>query len=261
MKPLLKLLFAVVFGFWTLLVSAQQLEIIQLRSKTADEVLPVLLPLVEPGATLTGTNSQLFLKASPRNRDDIKRALAAIDVPSRRLIIRIATDRQGEDAQAGGQVNLGGTRRSNAQLWDTRRVRGEQAGQSVQTVDGGRAFIQVGRTLAVPMRQVYIGPGGMLSNETTVYRDIGSGFFASPRVNGQRVAVDISQQAEAQDYRSPGGTSVQRLSTTVTGRLGEWIELGASGRQAAGQQSGTTSIGTNDVRESRSIWLMVEEAD
>ncbi len=55
------------------------MEIIQLRSKTVDEVLPALLPLVEPGGTLTGMNDQLFLKASVRNRDEIKRVLAAMD--------------------------------------------------------------------------------------------------------------------------------------------------------------------------------------
>ena len=36
-------------------------------------------------------------------------------------------------------------------------------------------------------------------------------------------------------------------------------ELGGSGRQAAGNERGTLSLSTSDVRESRSIWLMVEE--
>jgi len=77
---------------------AQQMEIIELRSKNVEEVLPALLPLVEPGGTLTGMNNQLFLKASPRNRADIKRALASIDTPTRRLIIRI-TSRPGSGIQ------------------------------------------------------------------------------------------------------------------------------------------------------------------
>ena len=53
----------------------------------------------------------------------------------------------------------------------------------------------------------------------------------------------------------------ERLSTTVAGRLGEWIELGGSGRQAVGQQSGAFSVGTGDARDNRSIWLKVEEAE
>jgi hypothetical protein len=49
------------------------------------------------------------------------------------------------------------------------------------------------------------------------------------------------------------------VSTTVSGRLGEWIELGGSGQQAGGTQRGNLSVGTSEVRDNRSVWLMVEE--
>ena len=81
MRRGLKWLMAAMLAFWVGIALAQQMEIIQLRSKTVDEVLPALLPLVEPGGTLSGMNDQLFLKASARNRDEIKRALAAMDRP------------------------------------------------------------------------------------------------------------------------------------------------------------------------------------
>lgn len=244
---------------------AQQMEVIQLKSKTVDEVLPVLLPLVEPNGTLTGMNNQLFLKASPRNRAEIKKALAAIDSPTRRLIIRVSQNRQAENSarggEASGQVVLGGTRRGNAEarVWDTKSVRGESAAQMVQTVEGGQAFIQIGRSLPLPMRQVVIGPGGAVINETVVYQDVGRGFYAVPRLNGERVTIDISQQSASQG--GYGSINNQRLSTTVSGRLGEWIELGGGGRQASGNQSGALNLSTSDARDNRSIWLMVEEVE
>lgn len=267
MKRLLTSLLVLFVVFWHGPLAAQQMEIVELRSRTVDEVLPVLLPLVEPGGTLTGMNNQLFIRASAGNRAEIKKALAAIDRPQRRLIIRIATDLHGESANSGaraaGQVTLGTTRSADvrASVWDTRSARNEQAGQMVQTVDGGRAFIRVGRSLAVPMRQVVVGPGGAVINETVVYRDIGSGFYAQPRVNGERVTLEISQQAERADYRSPGGVAGQHLATTVSGRLGEWIELGGSGRQAVSREDGAFSVGTGNVRDDRAIWLKVEEVE
>lgn len=266
MKNALKTLLTVVVVFWGGLLCAQQLEIIELKSKNVDQVLPTLLPLVEPGGTLTGTNNQLFLKASPRNRAEIKRALAAIDTPTRRLVIHVSHDRRAEEAgrgaEASGQVTLGSTRRADvsASVWDTKSVRGEKSAQMVQTIEGGQAFIQVGRSLAIPMRQRIYGPGGSLVNETLVYRDIGSGFYAVPHLNGQRVTIDITQQAESFEAHSRGGINSQKLATTVSGRLGEWIELGGTGRGAAGQQRGTT-WSTSDARDSRSIWLMVEELE
>lgn len=259
--------FLILLLLFSVSASAQQLEIIELRSKTADEVLPTLLPLVEPGGTLNGMNNQLFLRASPRNRSEIKRVLAAIDTPSRRLIIRVSQNRQAEDSArggaAGGQVVLGGTRRSSveARVWDTKSVRGESASQMVQTVEGGQAFIQIGRSLALPLRQVMVGPGGAVISESVVYRDVGRGFYAVPRVNGQRVTLEISQQADSMDGYGRGTINTQRLSTTVAGRLGEWIELGGGGSQAAGNQGGSMSLSTGEARDNRSVWLMVEEVE
>lgn len=267
MKIALKMLLTATMALWVGLAGAQQMEVIELKSKSAEDVLPVLLPLVEPGGTLSGMNNQLFLRASPRNRLDIKKALAALDTPTRRLIIRISQNRESENkargAEASGQVVLGSTRRSNAQaqVWDTKSVRGESAGQMVQTVEGGQAFIQIGRSLPIPMRQVVIGPGGAIVNETVIYKDVGHGFYAAPRLNGERVTLDISQQSDSVSSHGHGNINTQRLSTTVSGRLGEWIELGGGGRQASNNQSGALNLSTSDARDNRSIWLMVEEVE
>ena len=59
----------------------QQLEIIKLQSRTADQVLPQLRPFIEPGGTLSGMNNQIFIRASDANRRQIKELLAAIDRP------------------------------------------------------------------------------------------------------------------------------------------------------------------------------------
>jgi hypothetical protein len=105
---LCRLLTAALLFISGLAAAQQQMEIIPLRAQTVDRVLPVLLPLLEPGGTLTGMNDQLFLRASAANRADIKRALAAIDVPARRLVIHVATTREaleaGRGAGIGGQV-------------------------------------------------------------------------------------------------------------------------------------------------------------
>lgn len=266
-KLLLTAIIALFCGLTSVQGLAQALEVIELRHRTVDEVLPALLPLVEPGGTLTGMNNQLFLRASPRNREDIKRALAAIDKSARRLIIRVAHDRQSAEADRGaegrGQLVLGTSRQASAEVnvWDTRSQRNASASQMVQTVDGGRAFIQVGRSLPLPMRQVVIGPGGVVVSEAVVYRDIGSGFYAEPRISADRVTVRITQQVEQLDGRQPGNIASQQLSTTVNGRLGDWIELGGTGQQGKAHQSGSYNIGTAQMRDARSIWLMVEEID
>lgn len=249
------------FLAWPALAQSD-MEVIPLRHQTVDQVLPALLPLVEPGGTLTGMDNQLFLRASRRNREDIKRALAAIDVAARRLVIHVSSTRGMDESRRGGAVSgeivIGGSRRgeANGRVWDSRSTRSESGTQMVQTVSGGRAWIQVGRSLPVPMRQIVVGPGGAVATDSVVYRDIGQGFYAEPRVNGERVTIDISQQADAPG--SYGSVQSQRLTTTVSGRLGEWIALGGSGSQAR-ENGGGFSVSTGEMRDSRAIWLMVEE--
>ncbi len=45
----------------------QALEVISLRHRSAEQLLPQIAPFVEPGGALSGMNDKLFLRASPRN--------------------------------------------------------------------------------------------------------------------------------------------------------------------------------------------------
>ncbi|MDQ5877459.1 MAG: hypothetical protein QG638_190 [Pseudomonadota bacterium] len=263
----------------------QEMEIIPLKNRTVDQVMPVIRPLVEPGGALSGMNNQLILRASRKNREEIKRALAALDTPARTLIIRVTQNRDAAMNRSGaeafgsvgndharvtqsptGVASSGGTvviRRGDSvvggQVVETRSTRTASAAQSVQVVEGGKAFINVGQSVPLPMRQVVVGPGGAIVTDSVVYRDIGQGFYAEPRLAGDRVTLEISPQFDTPGNTGYGSANTQRLSTTVSGRIGEWIELGGSGQQAAGSNRGNLSVGTSDVRDNRSVWLLVEE--
>lgn len=282
MKRLITLLFCLLP---TLAIAQQEMEIIPLKNRTVDQVMPVIRPLVEPGGALSGMNNQLILRASRKNRDEIKQALAALDTPARQLVIRVTQNRDaamnrsgaeafgsvGNDhvrvtqsptgvAAGGGTVVIKqGSSAVGAQVVETRSTRTASAAQSVQVVEGGRAFINVGQSIPLPMQQVVLGPGGAIVTNTTVYRDIGQGFYAEPRLAGDRVMLEISPQFDTPGNAGYGSVNTQRVSTSISGRLGEWIELGGSGQQAAGSQRGNLSVGTSDIRDNRSIWLLVEE--
>ena len=102
----------------------------------------------------------------------------------------------------------------DARLWDSQGMRSESSGQMVPTIEGGAAFIQVGHSLPVPMRQATLGPGGAVISESVVFQDIGRGFFATPRLNGERVTIDISQQADSVSRFGPPGTVSTPVSYT-----------------------------------------------
>jgi type II secretory pathway component GspD/PulD (secretin) len=224
---------------------AQTLEIITLKYQTAEQVLPQLRPLLEPGAGITGAGNKLFLRSSPRNKQDILRVLEVIDREPRRLLISVRQE---------GQADLQGA----GTLYGSRGVGSDNVSQQVQTIEGGRAFIQAGRSQPVPVRQVVNTPRGPVVTESVVYQDSGTGFYAVPRLSGSIVTLDISPSHDTPG-RVPGSIEIQEITTTVTGRLGEWISLGGSTLESNREQSGTLGYSSRSALSSRQVWLKVEE--
>ena len=191
------------------------LEILSLRHRTAEQVLPTLRPLVEPGGTLTGQGNQLLVRASPVNLAELRRALEAIDRPARRLQISVRFDDSFDAARrsigASGRI---GTDRSNVELRarDSASSGEARIGQRVQVLEGGHAMIYTGQSQPVRERRYIQTPGGVVSQEVTVLHDTRMGFEVVPRLAGETVQVDV---AGANGH------------TTASGRLGQWFELGA----------------------------------
>src|SRR5690348_3741880 len=89
-------------AFAALPAAAQNaLEIIGLRYRTAEQVIPVLKPLVEPGGTLSGQGTQLFVRTSPANLAELQRALESIDRPAKRLQISVRFDDASSRSRSG----------------------------------------------------------------------------------------------------------------------------------------------------------------
>jgi hypothetical protein len=260
----------------------QQLEIINLRNRTAEQVMPQLRPFVEAGGALSGHGYQLFLRASPGNRQQIGEVLAALDTAPRRLLITVRQDGESSDGRRGGEEADGVASRSvriergpgaapgaagiemrrgddaaRGRVYESRGSGSDRVSQQIQVVEGGRAMINVGHALPVPLRQVTLTPSGAMVSEGVAYRDIGTGFHAEPVLAGDRVTLTISPSHEMPGSYGAGGTNVQRLSTTISGRLGDWMEIGSVNQERSGDQAGTLRYSTR--ASARRVLLRVDE--
>lgn len=219
------------------------LEIISLRHRTVEQVLPTLRPLVEPGGTLTGQGNQLIVRTSPANLADIRRALDAIDRPLRRLQISVrfddALEASSEGIEASGRISNRGSR-LEVQAQQSSSRADERVDQRVQVLEGGRAMIFTGQSRPVVAREV------------VVVQDLATGFEVVPRISGENVYLEIAPQRETVE-------SYQRAATSVAGRLGEWFELGAIGSGATREDRGIASARGARAAQSRRIWVKVEE--
>jgi hypothetical protein len=263
-----------------------KLDIIPLKHRTTDQVLPALQPLVGEDAALSGANNRIFIRADAATRLAVRQAIEAIDTPLRSLMISVRHDNDdsirregaavsgdvraggvsvgaadgGEGGPEGGAVIEGrsGDSRVATRVWSTRGNSADRLSQRVQVVEGGSAFIQVGSSIPVPFTQIIAGPRGGAISQGTEYRDIGSGFYAMPRVNGDQVTLDISPQKESLSETQYGEIRTARLVSTVRGRLGEWMELGGSGYSEQIDQRGITRYGTRDTQSQRRLWVKVD---
>ena len=213
------------------------LEIITLRHRTAEQVMPALRPLLDPGATLSGSRDQLIVRTSPANLADLRLALEALDRPLRRLQISVRFDESREAAlgrvEGNARIGSGGSR-FDLKAQEARAAAGERVDQRVQVLEGSRAVIYSGQSR--PVRQRIHTPVGVIPQEITVVHDHATGFTVVPHFAGKGVRLEIAGQSGA-----------QFSATTVEAGLGEWIHLGSTSTSAAYRS------------ELRRVWLKVEE--
>jgi hypothetical protein len=228
-------------------IAQNSLEIIALRHRTAEQVIPALQPLLEPGGTLSGQGAQVFVRTSPANLAELRRALDAIDRPQKRLLISVRFD-QALDAASRGIEASGRNNRIDIRAQDSRSRGEERVDQRVQALEGARAMIYTGESRPVRQRQFIQTPAGVISQEVTVVQETTSGFEVIPRVVGDTVQVQIAQQRVG-----------SAAATTASGRLGEWFELGAVAMTAARDDRGIASASRASGGETRRVWIRVDE--
>jgi type II secretory pathway component GspD/PulD (secretin) len=239
------------------------LEIISLRHRTAEQVLPVLRPLLEPGAALSGQSNQLFVRTSAENLAQLRAALAAIDQPARRLTIAVRFDSAQDSARSGVQTDARISNRGSSaavQIQDSRSSTDERVDQRIQVLEGGRALISSGQSRPLRQRQVVQTPGGTVVRETTtVIQETATGFEVVPRLSGSTVHLEIAPQREQFVPGTGGAIQSERVVSTVSGRLGEWIDLGGTNSTSTSSVSGILSSREGSASASRGIWVKVEE--
>lgn len=234
---------------WGMAIAQGSLEVIELRHTTAEQVLPALRPLLEPGGVLTGQRSQLIVRTSPRNLAELRRALEALDAPARRLVISVRFDSTGASAESGiearGRISSRGSR-IDARVTESRSAATEHVDQRLQVLEGGRALIVKGTSRPLQLR------------DGVVIQDIATGFEVVPRVAGDTVILEVAPQRQ-----SPGAArgSVQTLGSaaTVRARLGEWVELAGIDEASGREERGIVSRTRGSAGGSGRIWVKVEE--
>lgn len=266
------------------------LEVIELRHRPAEEVIPLIHPFLDPRGAMNGQGFTLIVRTTPQNLQEIKDLLANLDGAMKRLLVSVrhglAGSTERRDASVSGSVELGddvrvgaapqpGHRRGGGLVARARdgdshvegRLRGDRRqtddaiSQQLQVLEGEPAYIHTGTAYPYPAPPVMVGPGGMIAPGGTYYQDIGSGFYVTARISDDIVLLDISPYAVAPQGRRDRRLRTQSVQTTVSGRVGEWIDIGGVSQQHSAQTSGYFDSSRTRGESGSSVLIKVEVLD
>jgi len=154
----------------------------------------------------------------------------------------------------------------SGRVHSTRSLDSDRNTQTLQVLEGNSAFIRTGPSVPLPQRQVLrtIVNGRIVERivDPVEYRDVMTGFHALPRLAGDRVTLEISPQRDTlptPDQNLPhGSVNVQRIATTVSGRLGEWMEIGWLAQGVSNEQSVVLGSTRGTSTDNRRILIKVD---
>lgn len=255
MKFLLKLILFALFAV-SLPVKAgtPEVQVIPLKHRLAEQVVPVLRPLLAPGESINSMDNRLIVRAAPATLALLEKTLSEIDTAQRNLRISVRHAGRSESTQDSLGIS-GGVQTGNTQIVvsnpNTQRERGNvivsgagnnsglqvrterhsirsqaNSTQNLTVMDGGRAFLRVGESIP-DVQQFLVWAGNRPALVTGVnYRDVTTGFEVEPRIVGERILLRVSPRLAFRGDHGVETVTFEELHTQLTVHPGEWVDLG-----------------------------------
>ena len=260
MQRRLTLLWLAFIMFAPVHVQADSIELITLQHRMAEDIMPLIQPVLQPGDAMSGSGSQLILRASPATQAQVQRLLQELDRTPRNLVISVRSDDEMRAAREGVQgrviVHPEGVS-VNGRIKSSHSSQDNNATQQIRVLEGSPARLRVGRETPYAQPVWVETPNGMQRIPATAIRETGRWLNVAPTLQGEQVLLDIQPESAQINPQHPRSTNVQSLSTRVRVPLGQWVPLGGVDSREQQQINGRT----NAQSQSNQIWVKVELAD
>lgn len=231
------------------IATADETRILYLKHRPAEEMVPVIRPLLGPDDALSGTDYRLIIRASDAKLKEIERILPQLDVAPRQLRITVQqvvnADDTHDSQSLSGETSVGGARimlpgkpggnrgivvqQGDLQYHITRRTASSDNGttQTILAQDGQRALIRIGQSVPHVQEILALSRNQAVITRGVALQDVTTGFEVVPHVRGNSVRIEITPRLSTLQDPATGLADFQELSTTIEAKLGEWIDLGA----------------------------------
>ncbi|MDH3760001.1 MAG: hypothetical protein OEU50_03405 [Gammaproteobacteria bacterium] len=261
---------------------ANSITTIQLSNRPAEEIIPIVKPMLGTGDAISGQGFKIFLRSSAQTRAQVREMIDALDVAAKLLQISVfqgstrglrALDIDGgirvESGDASVEIGNGKNKESTGSITfstnrgsasinstGTRSRLQDNPLHQVRVSEGSEAFIETGKQIPYFSGAYWTAPGTISGG--IEYKNVTTGFYVLPRVQGDHVMLQVSPFKNS--MRNAGGGSIETGSanTTITGPVGEWLLIGGTTEEITRKQSGTGSYTSIQGRSNHSIWIRAD---
>ena len=266
-----------------LLVSSAQagsISTIQLQNRPAEEIIPVVKPMLGADDAISGQGFRIFLRSSPQTLAQVKDMIEILDIAAKTLQISVfqgntrglsALGLEGKIQVESGDASIdigsdaNNSRNSGSITYSTNNGSGSINSTStrirlednpihqIRVTEGTEAYIETGEQIPYFSGTHWIVPGTVAGG--IEYKDVTTGFYVLARIHGDNVTLQVSPFKNSQGN---GNIETQYANTTITGRIGEWLLIGGATEQIKRSQSSTASYSSTQSRNNESIWIKTD---
>ena len=220
-------------------VQADSVSTIELRNRPAEEVIPIVEPMLGADDVISGQGFKIFLRSSPATLARVRQMIDVLDTPAKILQVSVFQGSEQDLGALGISASIDGI--------STQKSLRDNPIHQVRVTEGTEAYIQTGEQIPYFVGAARIGPrrgaGGV------EYKDAMTGFYVLPRIRGDNVILEVSPYKSSRSDTGAGNIDTQSASTTITGRVSEWLLIGGVTEELERSQSVT---GTTYETQSRS---------
>ena len=228
-------------------VAETDFKIMTLQHVFANDLLPIIKPMVGADGEASGINNQLIVRATLERMQDIEAIIAKLDIAkvNRKITVKNSLNVQTQQARVEatgaikvGKVTVGNDRQASpnsgrVEIARNSSSRQKNSEQFMNVLDGQRAFIKVGQIVPFTQEWVTITRRYIQIDRTTDWREITTGFAVRPRTIGrpENNQIELEITPRIAKINSQGFVDFEDLKTIIHVKLGDWVDIGGTMQQ------------------------------
>ena len=265
-------------------VQADSLSIIQLQHRPAEEVIPIVEPMLGANDAISGQGFRIFLQSSPETLARVRGMIEALDTPAKILQVSVIQGSERDIGELGISANIeidsGDT---SVDIGDGRGIQDDAGGSvtystakgsasidgistqeslrdtpihRIRVTEGTEAYIETGERIPYFYGAAWRGRRGIAGS--IEYKDAITGFYVLPHIRGENVILEVSPFKSSRSDTDGDNIDALSAGTTVTGRIGEWLMIGGVTEQLEQSHSTTGTTISTQGSNNTGIWVKAD---